>query len=144
MAAGWRRRHRHPSEWSFALTSFAIFAIGVVFWGLVVFGNGNDRTLLHICSYLLPILGICGAIVGLRAVFPRFALAYVGIAAVLSLALYAPSLDHPAGSSYSAFGVIVVVASLAAFVALALQGDRRRDEPAVPAAVEPPGVASPA
>ena len=126
MAAGWRRRRRNPREWSFALTSFSIFAIGAVLWGLIVFGSSNDRTVLHICSYLLPILGICGAIVSLRAVFPRFALVYVGIAAVLSLALYAPSLDHPAGSSYSAFGVIVVVASLAGFVALALLGDRKR------------------
>ena len=46
-------------------------------------------------------LGICGAVVGLRAMFPRFALYFVGLSALLSLALYAPSLDPPPGSAYS-------------------------------------------
>jgi hypothetical protein len=129
MAVGRSRGRRNPAEWGFALTSFVVFAIGAVFWGLVVFGNGIDRTLLHICSYLLPILGIAAAVAGLRAVLPRFAVYYVGIASLLSLALYVPSLDPPAGSSYSAVAAIVAAAVLAGFVALALLSERDREEP---------------
>jgi hypothetical protein len=128
MAVGRRRGRRNPAEWSYALTCFAIFAIGAVLWALMVFGNGIDRTLLHIGSYLLPILGITGAVAGLRAVFPRFAIYYVGLASVLSLGLYAPALDPPPGSYYLPVAVAVVALSLAGFVAVALLSDRDRAE----------------
>jgi len=124
MAVARRRGRRNPAEWSFALTCFAVFSIGAIVWGLLVFGNGPDRTLFHIGSYLLPILAIAGAIAGLRATFPRFALYYVGLASVLSLALYAPSLDPPPGSYYLPVAIVVVVAALAGYVAVALLGDR--------------------
>jgi hypothetical protein len=127
MAVGWRRGRRNPAEWSFALTCLAVFAIGSILWGLLVFGNGPDRTLLHISSYLLPLLGACGAIAGLRATLPRFAVYYVALAAVLSLALYAPALDPPPGSAYLPAAIVIAAASLAGFVALALLGDRRRE-----------------
>jgi hypothetical protein len=132
MAVGRRRGRRNPAEWSFALTCFAIFAIGSIIWGLLVFGNGPDRTLLHISSYLLPLLAMAGAVAGLRATFPRFALYYVGLASLLSLALYAPSLDPPPGSVYVPFAVIIVAASLAGFVAVALRSpgsDRQAESP---------------
>src|SRR6185312_11321700 len=138
MAGGRFRRRFESAEWGFALTSFVVFAIGAVFWGLVVFGNGIDRTLLHICSYLLPILGIAGAVAGLRAVLPRFALFYVGIASALSLALYVPSLDPPAGSSFSAVGAIAAALALAGFVAVALLSERDRAEPPAAAAAAGP------
>ncbi len=134
MTGGRLRRRFESAEWSFALTSFVVFGIGAVFWGLVVFGNGIDRTLLHICSYLLPILGIAGAVAGLRAVLPRFALYYVGVASMFSLALYVPSLDPPAGSSYSAVGAVATALALAGFVAVALLSDRDRAEPPAAAA----------
>ena len=101
MAIARRRGRRNYAEWRFALTCFAVFAIGAIVWGLLIFGNTNDRTLIHIGTYLVPMLGICGAVVGLRATFPRFALYFVGLTALLSLALYAPSLDPPPGSAYS-------------------------------------------
>jgi MFS family permease len=117
MAVGRRRGRRNPAEWAYALT------IGVVLWGLLVFGNGIDRTYIHIGTYLLPILGISGAVIGLRAAFPRFAVYYVGLSALLSLAVYAPSLDPPAGSAYSAAAIVVAALALAGFGALALAGD---------------------
>lgn len=116
-----RRDQGARAEWSFALTSFAVFGIGAALWGLAVFGNGIDRTLLHICSYLLPILGISGAVVGLRATFPRFALYFVGLASLFSLALYAPSLDPPPGSAYSASAVAIAALALVAFCFVALR-----------------------
>lgn len=129
--ARWRGR-RNPAEWSLALSCFVVFAIGAVLWGLLVFGNDVDRTLLHISSYLLPLLGIAGAVVGLRATFPRFALCYVGFASLLSLALYAPSVDSPPGSVYSLAAIAIAALALAGFVAVALRGDRERDRPDEP------------
>jgi hypothetical protein len=129
MMGGRLRRRFESAEWSFALTSFVVFGIGAVFWGLVVFGNTIDRTLLHICSYLLPILGMAGAVAGLRAVLPRFAVYYVGIASLLSLGLYAPVLDPPPGGYYLPVAIVIAGASLVGFVAVALLGDRRHKTP---------------
>ncbi len=127
MAAGWRRRGLNPAEWSFALTCLAIFAIGVVGWALICFGNVAAATVIHFGSYLLPLIGIVAGVVGLRAVFPRFALFYVGLSALLSLAVYAPSLDPPAGSAYSPLAIVLSAAALAGFIALVLgRGSRRR------------------
>jgi hypothetical protein len=133
MAVARRRGRQSPAEWSFALTCFAVFAIGAIIWGLLVFGNLASRTVVHISSYLLPVLGMAGAVAGLRAALPRFSLYYVGLAALLSLALYAPSLDPPAGTAYSAAAVIAAAAALAGFVAVAVLGDRQDEEAAVPA-----------
>lgn len=133
MAVARRRGRQKPAEWNFALTCFAVFAIGAVIWGLLVFGNLASRTVVHISSYLLPVLGMAGAVAGLRAALPRFSLYYVGIAALLSLALYAPSLDPPAGTAYSVVAVIAAAAALAGFVAVVVLGDLRYEEPAVPA-----------
>ncbi len=140
MALARHRGRRNPAEWSFALTCFAVFAIGAVVWGLLVFGNGADRTLLHISSYLLPLLGIGGAVAGLRATFPRFGLYFVGLSALLSLALYAPSLDPPPGSVYSLAAAVLAAASLAGFGAVALRGNGTREPPTDPAwrAAAPP------
>ena len=126
MVAGWRRRGLNPDEWSFALTCLAIFAIGVVGWALICFGNIAAATVVHFGSYFLPLIGLVVGVVGLRAVFPRFALLYVGLSAVLSLAVYAPALDPPAGSFYSPLAIVLAVASLAGFIALLLgRGSRR-------------------
>jgi hypothetical protein len=124
MAAGWRRRDSNPAEWDFAIRCFVVFVIGAATWGLLVFGNELDRTLLHICTYLLPLLGIAGAVVGLRAVFPRFALGFVGASSLFNLALYVPSLEPPAGSSYLVSAGILAAAALAGFGFVALRGDR--------------------
>ena len=79
MAAAWRRRRRDPAEWSFALTCFAILVIGAVALGPdLSSATPIDSTVIHFGSYLLPMIGIVGAVAGLRAVFPRFALCYVG------------------------------------------------------------------
>jgi len=121
MAVARARGRRNPAEWSFALACFVAFALGTIVWMLLVFGSSNDRTLLHISSYLLPILATAGAVVGLRATFPRFALYYVGASALLTLAVFAPSLDPPAGSSYSALSGILAAAALAGFVATAVR-----------------------
>jgi hypothetical protein len=123
MALARRRGRLHPEEWGFALTCFAVFGIGAVFWGLALFGNGAARTVIHQGSYLLPILGFCGAVVGLRAIFPRFATWFVGFSALLMLALYVPAFNTPPGSHYSAATALAAALALAGFGAVVLRGD---------------------
>jgi hypothetical protein len=121
MAAAWRRRHLNPAEWDFALTCFALLVVGGIAWGLLMFGPPAARTTIHVGSYLLPVLGLCGAAVGLRAVVPRFAVAFLGFNAVAMLALYAPALDPPAGTSYSLIAALLAAGGLAGFSTVAIR-----------------------
>jgi hypothetical protein len=123
-----RRRNRGSPEFDFALACFLVAFIGTVAWALLAFGNIESRTVLHVSSYLIPLLGMAGAVAGLRATFPRFALWYVGIASALSLALYAPVLDQLPGTEYSTTAAVFALAALAAFAALALRGSGRAAE----------------
>lgn len=126
VAVGWSRRTRRPREWAFAVACMAVLAIGLVDWGLICFGNLAARTIIHFGSYLLPIIAVSAAVVGMRSVFPRLALGLVGLNALLGLAIYAPALDPPPGSSYSVLAAMLATASLAVFVAVATLGGRRR------------------
>jgi hypothetical protein len=119
MALARRREGRNAAEWSFALGCFAVFALGAALWGLLMFGDADGRALIHVSSYLLPLLGICGAVAGLRASYPRAALYLVGVWVLINLAVYAPALDPPVGSSYSLLATILGAASLAGFAAVA-------------------------
>jgi hypothetical protein len=127
MLAARKRRRRNPDEWRLALLCFLAFALGAIAWGLLLFGNVEDRTIVHVSSYVLPLLGMTGAVVGLRAAFPRFALFYLALAAALSLAVYAPVLDPLPGTAYSASAIVIAALALAAFGAVALCGDRLRE-----------------
>jgi hypothetical protein len=126
MAIAWRRGGREGPDWSFALVCFAAFLIGAVAWGLLVIGSEADRTTIHVGSYLLPILGICWTVAGLRAAFPRFALYWVPFAALLSLAVYVPSFEPPEGTSFQAFDAFLAAAALAAFSFVVLRGPPER------------------
>jgi hypothetical protein len=139
MACGWRRRRRNPAEWSFALVCFATFAAGALAWGLLSFGNLAARTVIHVGTYLLPMLWICGSVAGVRAVFPRFGFGFAIAAALLSLAIYAPALEPLPGTSYSLLAAALAAASLAGFVAFTLRGDQARAAHGVPAAAAQAG-----
>jgi hypothetical protein len=123
MLAGRRRARLRPAEWRFALTCFATLLLGAVAWGLLLFGNVAATTVIHQGSYLLPILGLVGAVAGLRATFPRFAIYYAILSAALMLALYVPALDTLPGSSYSFLAALLAVAGLAGFCAVAAMPD---------------------
>ena len=122
MAIAWRRGRFEARDWSLALACLAAFLIGAVAWGLLVIGSEADRTAIHVGSYLVPILGICACAAGLRAAFPRFAIYYLGFAALLSLGLYVPALEPPPGTSYSVLGALLAAAALLGFIAIALRG----------------------
>jgi hypothetical protein len=125
LVAAARGSPRIDAEWSFGLSCLALFVVGCLFWALLAFGNGESRTVVHVGSYLLPILAMAGAVAGLRSVYPRFALWYLIGAAVLSLAVYAPDFEPPPDSSYSPLTAIVAAAALAAFAIVAARGGRR-------------------
>jgi hypothetical protein len=137
MVAGRRRGRLRPLEWDLAKACFATFAVGTVVWALALFGNSAARTVVHQGSYLLPLLGLCGGVVGLRAVMPRFAVYLMAVAAVLWLALYAPALQPPPGTDYSLLAAALAVLSLAGFGALAWAGgdpDEEATRNAIPSA----------
>lgn len=136
MAAGRRRGRRRPREWSLALNCFAVVAIGAVFWGLVMFGSTPARTVLHQGSFLLAVLGFVAAVCGLRATFPRFAIWFTAIGALLMFAVYVPAVNPIPGSSFSPLAALLAAAGLAGFAAIVLRGVSA-DEAAVspPAAV---------
>jgi hypothetical protein len=131
MVAGYRRRGLNPIEWGFALTCFVVLAMGAVAWALLMFGGSAAQAVIHQGSLFLPIIGLCGGVIGLRAVFPRFALWLLGFNVLLMLVLYAPALDPPPESSYSVAAAVIAAASLAAFGVVAfgattsLRGERQ-------------------
>jgi hypothetical protein len=123
MLAGRRRARDNPAELSFSLACFFVLAVGAIIWALLLFGSLPARTVIHAGTYALPILGFCGAVAGLRATFPRFAVCYAGVSAALMLAIFAPALDPPPGTSYSALAILLSAVSLAGFTAVSLRGD---------------------
>ena len=122
MLAGRRRARARPQEWSFALACWAVVGIGALAWGVLAFGDLPSRTVLHVSSYLLPILTFAGAVAGLRAVFPRFAIYYTAVAAALMLALYVPVLDPLPGTAFSLWAMVLAAFSLAGFCVAAFSG----------------------
>jgi hypothetical protein len=123
MAAGRAIGRSHPSEWSFALTCFAILLVGAICWGLLLFGSEQSRPTIHLGSLLLPILGLCGAVAGLRSTFPSAGSCLLAGSAILTLALYVPSLAPPPGTSYSALAAVLASLGLAGFVVTAFAKD---------------------
>jgi hypothetical protein len=123
MVLGRWRGPPQAHEWRFALSCFAALAVGAVAWGLLLFGNPPARTILHAGSYLLPVLGFCGAVAGIRAVLPRFGAWFAALAALLMLAIYAPVLDPLPGTAFSLAAALAAALSLAGFGALALRGE---------------------
>jgi hypothetical protein len=139
-----RRRSRdRPAEWKLAREALIVTAIGIVFWCLLMFGNGASRAVVHQGSYLLPVLGMVAGICGLRAVWPRAGAWIVGIWAVFMLALYVPYSPAPEGTIFSFFSALIVAVCLVGFGLVAFGRERSRDgDDAARAALEPrPAVA---
>jgi hypothetical protein len=119
MFLGRRRGRERPLEWSFALTCFTVLGIGCLAWGILAFGDLSSRAVLHVGSYLLPILAFAGAVAGLRAAFPRFAVYYAALAATLMLALYVPYLEPYPDTGFSLWAALLAALGLAGFGAVA-------------------------
>jgi hypothetical protein len=122
MVAGRFRRPLDSPEWQFALTCYLLLAVGELVAGLLLFGSIPARALLHENSYALPVFGFCGAVAGLRAAFPRFAVYFVLVGSLLMFALYVPALTPLPGTRYSLGAGVIAAVGLAAFVTVALRG----------------------
>jgi hypothetical protein len=130
MALARARGRQRAADWSFALTSLAVVAIGAAAWGLLMFGNIPARTVLQAGTFALPILAFCACVAGLRATFPRFAIWFTLLSAALMLAVYVPALTPPPGTSYSPLAILVAALGLAGFGGLSLRagaGERGRE-----------------
>jgi hypothetical protein len=148
MAAGYARGRRGPPEWNFALRCLGVVAIGCLAWGLLEFGSDASRTVIHIGTYLLPILAMAGTVVGLRVVLPRFAIYWVGLQALLSLALYVPSFTPAPETSFSLWAAVIAAASLFGFCVcalgvrdLAMEAPEEGEISPAPAIASPPAAA---
>jgi hypothetical protein len=115
MAVARARGRPGGPEWRFALVCFAFCGLACALWALLMFGEPDSSTLLHVGSLVVPLLAICGCVVGASAVYPRLATALVGFNALLALVLYVPALSPPPGTSYSAVAALLAAASLAGF-----------------------------
>jgi hypothetical protein len=132
MAVGYRGRTRYPADWSFAVTAVTMFLLGCLCWGLLMFGSEDTRAVIHTGSLGVIVLGMCGAVSGLRATFPRVAVVVVVARILFALALYVPSYaatpDLTPFTQYSLFRAIVAGGCLTAFAAVAF-GARSIENP---------------
>ncbi len=103
------------TEWRFALLCFAFCGLACAIWALLMFGEPDSSTLLHVGSLAVPLLAACGCVVGAYAVYPRLGIALVALNALFVLALYVPALSPSPGTSYSALAALIAAASLAGF-----------------------------
>jgi hypothetical protein len=135
-----RRRTRRggaAADWKLARESLIVVAAGLVFWCLLMFGNGAARTVVHQGSYALPIIGMVAGIAGLRAVFPRAGAWITGVWAAFMLGLYVPELTPPEGTSYSFGAIVVAAACLAGYCFVALRRDSGDPEDEASTQAEP-------
>ncbi len=117
IAMGVARARGQPSgsEWRFALVCFAFCGLACAIWALLMFGEPDSSTLLHVGTLAVPLLAICACVVGAFAVYPRLAMGLVGLNSLFVLVLYVPALSPLPGSSYSAIAALLATASLAGF-----------------------------
>jgi hypothetical protein len=108
-------------EWRFALYALAFCGLACAIWALLMFGEPDSSTLLHVGSLAVPLLAIGACVAGAYAVQPRLAIALVAINALFVLALYVPALTPPPGTSYSPLAALLAAAALAGFGAVALR-----------------------
>lgn len=114
MIVAWlAKKKRDPDEWRFALLCFAFFVIACVTWGLLLFGTPDSRTTIHVGSLAVPLLGVIGCVVGLRSIYPRFAIGLALVNVVFVLFIYTPSFEPPVpGTSYSVLNGLLTALSL--------------------------------
>lgn len=120
IAVGRLRGHwRDDSDWSFARFCLLVSGIGVLAWGLLMFGEVAGRALVTQGTLALPLVMMVGVVAGLRATYPRLAPWFVTANALTVLVLYLPKLAPELDNSFDPFAEIAALVSLAGFLALA-------------------------
>lgn len=121
LAARGRDAGRSPVERRFAFTALGCAGIGCLIWALLLFGEPQSRTSLHLGSFLIPVLALCGAIAALRTAWPRAATVLVCTNVGLNLLIFAPAFDAVAGTSYSPVAALLAAMGLAGFAIAAFK-----------------------
>jgi hypothetical protein len=127
MALARSRGRLRKAEWSISLTLWAFVGIGAFFWGLLMFGNLAGLAVMHAGTFAIPVMAFVACVVGLRAVFPRFAIWWTSIAAAVMFAIYVPALSPPPETSYSWLAILIIAVTLAAFVFLVFRREGAGD-----------------
>lgn len=122
MALARSRGRLRKAEWSLSLNLWAFVGVGAFFWGLIMFGNLAGLAVMHAGTFAIPVAAFVACVVGLRAVFPRFAIWWTSIAAAVMFAIYVPALYSPPETSYSVLAIAIIAVTLAGFIFLALRG----------------------
>jgi hypothetical protein len=136
MALARSRGRLRKAEWSLSLTLWAFVGVGAFFWGLIMFGDLAGLAVMHAGTFAIPVLAFVACVVGLRAVFPRFAIWWTSLAAAIMLAIYVPALYPPPETSYSWLAILVATVTLVGFIALSLRRGGTGDERPEPTAEE--------
>jgi hypothetical protein len=108
-------------EWRFALASLGFCCLTCLVWVLLMFGEPDSSTMIHVGTLAVPLLAVCGCVAGAYAVSPRLAIGLVALNVVVVLLLYTPSLSPPLGTSYSALATLLAALALAGFGLVALR-----------------------
>jgi hypothetical protein len=124
-----RGRRGDSPEWRLSVLCWWAVLGGCVVWALLMFGTSQAGTSIHVGSLAIPLLALAACVLGLCAVLPRLAPWWVGASALLTLALYVPSLTPPEGSAYSFWAAAAALAALAAFLAVAFLGPAPCESP---------------
>lgn len=122
MALARSRGRMRKAEWNLSLNLWAFVGVGAFFWGLIMFGNLAGLAVMHAGTFAIPVAAFVACVVGLRAVFPRFAIWWTSIAAAVMFAIYVPALYPPPETSYSVLAIAIIAVTLAGFIFLALRG----------------------
>jgi hypothetical protein len=125
-----RRRIVSKIEWDVSLVLYGVFAVGTIIWALLLFGNTPSRAVLQSGTYFMPVAAMVAGVVGLRSVFPRFAVWFASIAAGLMFILYVPAVGVEWGTEngYSALAAIFAAVCGVAFCMLVLRAGPREPE----------------
>lgn len=140
MALARSRGRLRKAEWSLSLTLWAFVGIGAFFWGLIMFGDLAGLAVMHAGTFAIPVMAFVACVVGLRAVFPRFAIWWTSIAAAVMFAIYVPALTPPPETSYSWLAILIIAVTLTGFVLLAFRREGTEEPQLEPGAdAEVPG-----
>lgn len=123
-----RGRRRDGPAWRLAVLCWWAVLWGCVAWALLMFGTSQASASIHVGTLAIPLLALAACVLGLCAVLPRLAPWWVGLSALLTLAIYTPSLSPPEGSAYSLWAAAAALAAVAGFVAVAFRGSAESEE----------------
>jgi hypothetical protein len=115
------RGRRNRDDWTFARRSLGCAISGCLFWGILMFGDPETRTVIHAGSLALPLLALAGCVAGVAAVSTRWAALVVAFHCTIALALYVPVLDPVPATTLSAAAAAGALLALVGFVAVAIR-----------------------